>query len=268
MEGSAPPTKKAFTSKPDDTTNEAGSGDDVEDLKLDVTRKPRAKTNRHTVNHHTDNVEEEGSGSGGSGVIDVIQPSMPLSKDLLQPDPTTKPKMASKKIISVTMPVTLKKREETEEPLTKELPMTVRKDMKKPRPVTKLATNQDKVIKPEESKSANDVEWINYSTTGPKTTTTDHPNKIKENTDVIDLGNTAKQHGKNKESRPALSFATGIIIGVVAGVILALLVILFLVYRLRKMDEGPYSLEEPITGYTKQKPGSPTSDILHDDQKE
>ena len=268
MEGSTPPTKKAFTSKPDDTTNEAGSGDDDEDLKLVVTRKPMAKTNRPTVNHHTDNVEEEGSGSGGSGVIDVIQPSTPLSKDLLQPDTTTKLKMASKKIIPVTMPVTFKKREETEGPITKEMPVTVRKDMTKPRPFTKLATNQENVIKPEEWKtsenveitSANNVEWINYSTTEPKTTTTDHPNKIKEKTDPIDLGNTAKQLGNNKESRPALSFTTGIIIGVVAGAILALLVIIFLVYRLRKRDEGSYSLEEPITGYTKQEPGSPTSD--------
>eukprot|EP00112_Aurelia_sp_Birch-Aquarium-sp1_P006710 Seg1734.12 transcript_id=Seg1734.12/GoldUCD/mRNA.D3Y31 product=Syndecan protein_id=Seg1734.12/GoldUCD/D3Y31 len=269
MEGSTPPTKKAFTSKPDDTTDEPGSGDDDEDLKLVVTRKPMAKTNRPTTMiHHTDNVDEEGSGSGGSGAVDVIQPSTPLSKDP-QPDPTTTPKKASKKIIPVTMPVTFNKREETEEPITKAMPVSVRKEMTKPRPVAKLTPTPNNVIEPEEAKTtenaeittANDVEWINYSTTTePKTSTTGHPNKIKEPVDPINPGNTAQQRGNNGQSKPALSFTTGIIIGVVAGAILALLVILFLVYRLRKRDEGSYSLEEPITGYTKQEPGSPTSE--------
>ena len=71
------------------------------------------------------------------------------------------------------------------------------------------------------------------------------------------IGNTAKSSGNR--SQPAISFTTVIIIGVVVGALLAVLVILLLVYRLRKKDEGSYSLDEPITGYTKQEPGSPIS---------
>ena len=37
----------------------------------------------------------------------------------------------------------------------------------------------------------------------------------------------------------------GIICGAVAGIILIVLIIVFLVYRLRKKDEGSYALDEP-----------------------
>jgi len=52
----------------------------------------------------------------------------------------------------------------------------------------------------------------------------------------------AENQGDNAEG--GISFTHGIIIGVVVGSILAILIIIFLVYRLRKKDEGSYSLDD------------------------
>lgn len=50
---------------------------------------------------------------------------------------------------------------------------------------------------------------------------------------------------KSNKTAGGIDFTVGIIVGVVVGAILAILVIVFLVYRLRKKDEGSYSLDEP-----------------------
>ncbi|XP_065652565.1 syndecan-2-B [Hydra vulgaris] len=57
----------------------------------------------------------------------------------------------------------------------------------------------------------------------------------------------SQEIGKQVEEQPGINFTLGIIIGVVVGAVLAILVIIFLVYRLRKKDEGSYSLEEQST---------------------
>ena len=60
--------------------------------------------------------------------------------------------------------------------------------------------------------------------------------------------NLLQQVDKQVDGQPAgINFTLGIIIGVVVGAVLAILVIIFLVYRLRKKDEGSYSLEEQST---------------------
>jgi len=116
--------------------------------------------------------------------------------------------------------------------------------------------------KPIGTDPSTDIEVIYSPTSSPGRSTVKRSSTM---ANVIDdptedpslIGNTAKSSGKR--SQPAISFTTVIIIGVVVGALLAVLVILLLVYRLRKKDEGSYSLDEPITGYTKQEPGSPVS---------
>lgn len=53
----------------------------------------------------------------------------------------------------------------------------------------------------------------------------------------------------DEEKQKGVSFTLGIIIGVVVGAILAILIIVILVYRLRKKDEGSYSLDESSTQF-------------------
>ena len=56
-----------------------------------------------------------------------------------------------------------------------------------------------------------------------------------------------------------INFTLGIIIGVVVGALLAILIIVFLVYRLRKKDEGSYSLDEQSsTAYLRTDTDNPT----------
>lgn len=82
--------------------------------------------------------------------------------------------------------------------------------------------------------------------------------KVKESTDndiVVDEptedpknsvgASRSNQKKKTTGDEAGVDFTVGIIIGVVVGAILAILVIVFLVYRLRKKDEGSYSLDEP-----------------------
>jgi len=64
-----------------------------------------------------------------------------------------------------------------------------------------------------------------------------------ESTD--DPSNTVGASTGDKQEEAGVNFTVGIIVGVVVGAILAILVIVFLVYRLRKKDEGSYSLDEP-----------------------
>lgn len=63
--------------------------------------------------------------------------------------------------------------------------------------------------------------------------------------DKNNVGDKDKQGAKDsKNGKSGVNFTVGIIIGVVVGAILAILIIVFLVYRLRKKDEGSYSLDE------------------------
>eukprot|EP00111_Clytia_hemisphaerica_P003814 TCONS_00010938-protein len=69
-----------------------------------------------------------------------------------------------------------------------------------------------------------------------------------ENNNVDDELPTSRQQQKQQKQNDeptGVNFTVGIIVGVVVGAILAILVIVFLVYRLRKKDEGSYSLDEP-----------------------
>jgi hypothetical protein len=54
-----------------------------------------------------------------------------------------------------------------------------------------------------------------------------------------------------------LSLFLAVIFGAVSGLIFAVMVVMFIVYRMRKKDEGSYALEEPKTsptiGYTKSR---------------
>ena len=54
-----------------------------------------------------------------------------------------------------------------------------------------------------------------------------------------------------------VNFTVAIIVGVVVGAILSILIIVFLVYRLRKKDEGSYSLDEQSTAMLRADTDSP-----------
>lgn len=78
-----------------------------------------------------------------------------------------------------------------------------------------------------------------------KTTTLGNEVEI-YNSGTEDPANTvgASVSDEDDDEKPGVNFTVGIIVGVVVGAILAILVIVFLVYRLRKKDEGSYSLDE------------------------
>lgn len=81
------------------------------------------------------------------------------------------------------------------------------------------------------------------STFAPTTT----GNEINPEPVTQDPNNTVGSAGSMVDDAPAASgvdFTSGIIIGVVVGAILAILIILFLVYRIRKKDSGSYILDE------------------------
>lgn len=63
-----------------------------------------------------------------------------------------------------------------------------------------------------------------------------------QNGAVVDSPNN--QNNVDKAASEGVDFQNGIIIGVVVGGILAILIILFLVYRIRKKDSGSYILDE------------------------
>jgi len=97
-----------------------------------------------------------------------------------------------------------------------------------------------------ESKSDPTVVVIHEETKAPtKTTTLGNEVEIKRES-TEDPSNTvgASTGEQDDEKKSGVNFTVGIIVGVVVGAILAILVIVFLVYRLRKKDEGSYSLDE------------------------
>ena len=248
---------KTFTRKPEDTTSEAGSGDD-EDGKPYVTLQPN--TIRVTMPTRPKwPIDEEGSGAvSGSGVGgEATEAPWPNIFTMIKPDGTqTVPaETATSESMKTTMGNFVPERTTAEAQPTES---SRRKGAETKKPLTIASTI--------ETDSVNDVEIINSPTSRPvkstKAKATESPNDIPEPVeDPRLLGNTAKSKNQiNGDSKPAISFTTGIIIGVVVGALLAVIVILLLVYRLRKKDEGSYALDEPITGYTKQEPGSPVSE--------
>jgi len=79
-----------------------------------------------------------------------------------------------------------------------------------------------------------------------KSTSESGNNEIDHTKPTSDPNNQAiKEAEEEIDEKSGVGFTIGIIIGVVVGAILAILVIVFLVYRLRKKDEGSYSLDEP-----------------------
>ncbi|XP_057308836.1 syndecan-2-like [Hydractinia symbiolongicarpus] len=139
----------------------------------------------------------------------------------------------------------------------------------------------------ERKKASPTVININYvSTTTEKTTTMSNNVEVKstdtveENNNVNEgeggeneekeievqpddeTGNNKRQVGDNNRKKVAkggVNFTVGIIIGVVVGAVLAILIIVFLVYRLRKKDEGSYSLDEQSsTTYLRGDTDNPT----------
>lgn len=105
------------------------------------------------------------------------------------------------------------------------------------------------------SKASSTVMVINNGDTTEKprkkTTTKENNDPLDAKKPTVDPRNdvrraTIDDGGSNdNDVETGVNFTVGIIIGVVVGAILAILVIVFLVYRLRKKDEGSYSLDEP-----------------------
>ena len=247
---------KAITVKTDDTSSEPGSGDDDEDLgKGVVVKKVNMTETFEGSGEPLDKVEgsgeaddNEGSGEGGSGVrpTEGIVTTVSTTADSIFKITTEKP-----------METTTKER------LLKS---------KKPVVATEFIDNSvnDNVYteKSPRKLTTDIIKDINVSPTTegmeknmPGSHTALHPNAVREG--LRQPGKTLQQKGTDggQSETKGLSFTVGIVIGVVIGAILAILIILFLVYRLRKKDEGSYSLDEPITGYQRHdSPGSPLSE--------
>jgi len=79
-----------------------------------------------------------------------------------------------------------------------------------------------------------------HSSTAPTSTTTMAPKKEKPS--VLD-DNRNKTLSSNFWMRPGV--LAGLIGGAIAGLLAAILLVMFVVYRMRKKDEGSYALEEP-----------------------
>lgn len=237
-------TKKPFTVKRDDTTDEAGSGDDDED---------RVTTGKHTTTKYVqpDDGEEESSGSGSGDFEFTTKSPVTVIKK-------TKPTKGRKSPTPEKIPITA-------------AATTIGNKIQSFEMTTEAETT---TLEPKKTQGPNEVEDSDIGIEVIRSPTTDSPEKegtttmsndvftVQPDDDVLNNVNIAAQKGKKYQdhsTKKGLSFTTGIIIGVVVGAVLALLIILFLVYRLRKKDEGSYSLEEPITGYSRQEPGSPTS---------
>eukprot|EP00794_Sanderia_malayensis_P012004 gene12004-13243_t len=124
---------------------------------------------------------------------------------------------------------------------------------------------------PDDRNTVDNIHSSTKSPMGPEDKTTTMSNSLENNNKhptekspgKENNADTQKSRNPKSKKKPGLSFTTGIIIGVITGAILAILIILFLVYRLRKKDEGSYLLDERYYGsapYARQEPGSPTSD--------
>ncbi|XP_065062840.1 syndecan-2-like [Rhopilema esculentum] len=263
-------TKRLSTTvKPEDTTTDAGSGDD-EDTNTTKTVTPFTTTVRPTTRPTDD---EDGSGSG-SGVNEKYTPEPVIT--VAGVTTTSRPEDTTESSDDVT----------TESSTGISTRRKIDKDTKKFTPGTTMETTTtesnfiENGISTAEPKTEgasqpwNEIEIINSPTTKTNQptrsrTTTEMSNSADkkdkrtrggENETEDDInGNIAKQVGREKGSDPSLYIKIGIIVGAVLGAVLIVYIIVLLVHRLRKKDEGSYSLEEPITGYVKQEPGSPVS---------
>jgi len=74
--------------------------------------------------------------------------------------------------------------------------------------------------------------------------------------DIPDTGASATMQDAEAGSS-GVNFTVAIIVGVVVGAILSILIIVFLVYRLRKKDEGSYSLDEQSSAMLRADTDSP-----------
>jgi len=82
------------------------------------------------------------------------------------------------------------------------------------------------------------------STSAPATTMGNDINPVVPTQDPNNTVGAIKGGPSDDEAGSGVDFTSGIIIGVVVGAILAILIILFLVYRIRKKDSGSYILDE------------------------
>jgi len=84
------------------------------------------------------------------------------------------------------------------------------------------------------------------------------PKYVQEITpDDLPAAAAAQSPDGQKENAEKANFTVAIVVGVVVGAILSILIIVFLVYRLRKKDEGSYILDEPSSAMLRADPDSP-----------
>lgn len=87
------------------------------------------------------------------------------------------------------------------------------------------------------------------STPVPMTTKENDLNTVDQKVIVVqpddEISPVASSSDEVDEEDSGVNFTVAIVVGVVVGAILSILIIVFLVYRLRKKDEGSYSLDEP-----------------------
>lgn len=252
---STTPVTKVITRKPEDTIIEAGSGDD-EDGKIIMTTKPNATV----LTMSTRPIDGEGSGdvSGDGNEMVVTEPTMPAITWRIKTqgfDTSSRNVPSSENTNEIkTNPGSEKttlKFQTTESTYVASTKAEGKKPSTKATTMAKDPMTDVEIIHSPTSKAERRTKMEATSTSNVIVNPTEDP---------LLAGNTAKSRGRDSGSKVAISFTTGIIIGVIVGVLLAVIVILLLVYRLRKKDEGSYSLEEPITGYVKQDQGSAISD--------
>ena len=237
------PTSKA--SPPTDATNDSGSGDDDEDYGNGSGSMP---TRVSTVGPTTD---DEGSGGSGSGGYNVATTNMPKRVDST---------MATTNTDLYIMESTTEK--------VKTVPMTDDKttlitdsmDPSTPSPTvvivnvvtTETPTQPTEKTTPAIVRETTQVQETTVRTTseGPKTTvepktegapTEATTQKAEEKQTTNDVNAYAVKKGEEEEG---FTLTTEVIAGVVGCALLALLLIAFLMYRLKKRDEGSYLLDD------------------------
>lgn len=242
------PTSKA--SQPTDATNDSGSGDDDEDFNNGSGKKP---TSESTVEPTTD---DEGSGGSGSG--DYTTTAVPKTDESMAatdnttdntdlyiievptdkgtPEPMTYGKTT--RITDSVEPSTQSPTVMTVHVVTTESPTQSQATEEK---TTRAIPVQETTTKARET-TVRMTGKAPRTTVSPKT----EPNPTKATTPAakkttIDVNAFAQNDDDDKEG---FTLTTEVIAGVVGCALLALLLIAFLMYRLKKRDEGSYLLDD------------------------
>ena len=238
------PTSKA--SPPTDATNDSGSGDDDEDYSNGSGSKP---TRVSTVGPTTD---DEGSGASGSGGYNVATTNMPKTVDSTMATTNTDIYIMESTTEKVnTVPITDDKTTQITDSMdpstpsptvvianvvTTESPTQATEEKTTPAIVRKTAQVRETTVR---TTSEGPKTTVELKTEGAPTDVTTQQAEEKQTTNDVNAFALKKD-----EEEEGFTLTTEVIAGVVGCALLALLLIAFLMYRLKKRDEGSYLLDD------------------------